>query len=541
MFNSREEMIETAKRFTKQHGFNLVIGHSTKKHGEFARCWLVCELGGEYRNRHRLQPEDRKRKRESRKTNCPFKLLGSKRRHETQWILSIKDGRHNHDPITRSGNENVGESDYPELEDALYRWHKDTLLQNNDAAVHANTLKAKALELWHSIRQYQNFEPPEFGGEWVKAYRQRHGFHIKPVAKIQNKTSAPSSSAMSSVNAQRLVDATQHPNTSANVDPSLGDASREPQLPVAAVQLIHTLPSDAQTLITSIATHVRNEMRYNDASHDFTHVMRVLALSTKILATESQTSSLGYDGTAIVLSALLHGIADRRYIPPNADVENVIANTLLDRGCPDALALKVQMITRNSSWSAEQANPRMNRAVVSQHPELAVVQDADRLDSIGAIGIARTFAYGGAKTAHTNKESETESGLEEALGHFEEKLEKFEGMMKVRIASIDVITIMPGSRMLTRVRPIQGEEWREHGQRDLPCSSSGGRRRWDCLVRVSDSYHLKRSLLGWLPTTFIQASTEAHPLHMLVICRYRPSFASSYGSTSTIVDLESKT
>lgn len=423
-------MIESAKQFTKQHGFNLVIGHSTKKHGEFARCWLVCELAGEYRNRHHLQPEDRKRKRESRKTNCPFKLLGSKKRHETHWLLSIKDGRHNHDPISKSGDQSISESEFPELEDALYRWHKGTISQNNDIAVHANTLKAKALEFWHSMPQYQNLDPPEFGGDWVKAYRQRHGFPIKTIAKTSTRISTPSNSAMSSVNAQRLIDATQPPTPLAIVDPALRTRGSVVCFSPEAMKLVDTLTSDTKSLIMSIADHVSSEMRYNDASHDFTHIVRVLALSHKILAAESQNSWPKYDIAAIFLCALLHDIADRKYVPPNMDVENLIANTLLDRGCADALALKVQMIARNVSWSAEQANPRMNRAVVSQHPELAVVQDADRLDAIGAIGIARTFAYRGARTGG-KKGSGAEGGFTETLKHFEEKLEKLESMMKV--------------------------------------------------------------------------------------------------------------
>ena len=60
------------------------------------------------------------------------------------------------------------------------------------------------------------------------------------------------------------------------------------------------------------------------------------------------------------------------------------------------------------------------RGVLLQHPELAIVQDADRLDAIGAVGIGRTFSYGATRG----------KGMEETLRHFEEKLEKLQGMMK---------------------------------------------------------------------------------------------------------------
>ena len=442
MYNSREEMIESAKQFTKQHGFDLVIGHSTKKHGEFARCWLVCELAGEYRNRHHLQPGDRKRKRESRKTNCPFKLLGSKKRHETQWLLSVKDGTHNHDLISKPGEGDVGPSDFPNLEDALYQWQKEVVLQNNDLTIHGNTLKAKALELWHSLPQYQNLEPPEFAGDWVKAYRRRHGFPVKSPTKFLHKASTSSDVALSSTNAQRLMDATQTPTPLPVVDPSLRN-SNDAQLPPEATRLLHTLPADTQSLIMAVADHVQTEMRYNDASHDFTHVKRVLALALKIFATESQSSLHICDPTTIILAVLLHDLADRKYVPSTADAENLIANTLLDRGSSDGLALKVQLIARNVAWTAEQANPRMNRAVVGQHPELAVVQDADRLDAIGAIGIGRTFTYGGAKTGQGRR---GEGGLEETVKHFGEKLEKLEGLMKVQKLPcfMNLISLVPG-------------------------------------------------------------------------------------------------
>ncbi|KAI9661942.1 MAG: hypothetical protein M1821_009182 [Bathelium mastoideum] len=442
LFDSREEMIETAKKFTREHGFDLVIGHSTKKHGEFARCWLICELAGEYRNRHRLQPEDRKRKRESRKTNCPFKLLGSKKRHETRWLLSIKDGRHNHDLISKPNQEEVGEADFPELEVALYQWHKEAISQNNDASIHGNTLKAKALEFWHAMPEYQNLEPPEFDAEWVKLYRRRHGFPVKMITKSKN--AIASNVAMSSDNAQRLIDATNTPTSSSLVDPALGEGGSSPQLPVSATQLIQTLPANDQALIASIAAHVHTEMRFHDASHDFAHITRVLSLSLSILSAEQRHQQFHltapptyYDPTALVLAALLHDLADRKYLPASAtastSLESLVATTLLDRGCPDALALKVQMIARHVSWAAERANPRMVRAVVSQHPELAVVQDADRLDALGAVGIGRAFTFGGARTRGVEGTAAGVSagrGLEETVGHFGEKLEKLEGMMK---------------------------------------------------------------------------------------------------------------
>lgn len=61
-----------------------------------------------------------------------------------------------------------------------------------------------------------------------------------------------------------------------------------------------------------------------------------------------------------------------------------------------------------------------------QYPEIAIVQDADRLDALGAVGIGRAFTFGGAKGVHGMRVK----GMQSTVDHFEEKLEKLEGLMK---------------------------------------------------------------------------------------------------------------
>lgn len=73
------------------------------------------------------------------------------------------------------------------------------------------------------------------------------------------------------------------------------------------------------------------------------------------------------------------------------------------------------------SYSKEIKDPERVRRLIGEHPELAVVQDADRLDAIGAVGLGRMFTFGGAKTGRP---------MGESMEHLDEKLLLLEGMMK---------------------------------------------------------------------------------------------------------------
>ncbi len=177
-------------------------------------------------------------------------------------------------------------------------------------------------------------------------------------------------------------------------------------------------------LIAKVKLYVQRYMSAYDASHDYNHVLRVLALSHRISSQETEGGhSSRYDLLVITLAALLHDVGDKKYTSAK-ELEYPVQTLLLEFGATTHLAEKVQKIVTHVSYSAEMRDPHLVQTLVTELPELAVVQDADRLDAIGAIGIGRTFTFGGAKRK--------DEAMEATIDHFKEKLENLEGMMKTR-------------------------------------------------------------------------------------------------------------
>jgi len=180
------------------------------------------------------------------------------------------------------------------------------------------------------------------------------------------------------------------------------------------------------TLIPKVTAFVEQYMSAYDGSHDFNHIRRVVGLASSIYSELlKEAASRGVepdlDLHVITLSALLHDVGDKKYLKPGQDANTLVLATLLSFGAPEDLAIKVQRIVLGVSYSSEIEDPLQVRALIERYPELAIVQDADRLDAIGAVGIGRTFTFGGAKGARH---------MGETIQHFEDKLERLGGMMK---------------------------------------------------------------------------------------------------------------
>ena len=139
-------------------------------------------------------------------------------------------------------------------------------------------------------------------------------------------------------------------------------------------------------LIEKTIAFVKEKLEGAEAGHDWFHIERVWKLSKKIA--EKEGGNLG----VIELSALLHDIADPKFHNGNETLALKISKDFLEEiHVEGELIEQVLFVIKNISFK--------NRAEAPENPplELQIVQDADRLDAIGAIGIARTFNFGGFK------------------------------------------------------------------------------------------------------------------------------------------------
>jgi uncharacterized protein len=143
--------------------------------------------------------------------------------------------------------------------------------------------------------------------------------------------------------------------------------------------------NDAEIIEKTIA-YVRQELENAEGGHDWFHIQRVFR-NTLLIAKEENVDVL-----TVSLAALLHDIADAKFHGGNEKVGPQKARAFLKTlGIPGEVRNHVITIIRNVSYK----NSLEKRQEKFDSPELQVVQDADRLDALGAIGIARAFSYGG--------------------------------------------------------------------------------------------------------------------------------------------------
>lgn len=173
-------------------------------------------------------------------------------------------------------------------------------------------------------------------------------------------------------------------------------------------------------IVNNIVNRLRQEFYGESSGHDWFHIERVWKNAKLIHQTE------GGDGFVVELAALLHDIADHKFVEDADNVASRRIQKMLDElGVDNGVIENVIEIVRYCSFKGSFENK------MTLH-EGFIVQDADRLDAIGAIGIARTFAFGGkfgsvmydpaiAPTTFSSAE-EYRAKRSHTINHFYEKL-----------------------------------------------------------------------------------------------------------------------
>lgn len=140
------------------------------------------------------------------------------------------------------------------------------------------------------------------------------------------------------------------------------------------------------SIIQNTIAFVKDQLKDAEAGHNWSHIERVWKLSKKIAEIEGGNLKI------VELSALLHDIADPKFHNGDENLALEISRNFLEtQAVSEGEIEAVLYIIKNISFK--------NRGDFQGEPskELQIVQDADRLDAIGAIGIARTFHFGGFK------------------------------------------------------------------------------------------------------------------------------------------------
>jgi uncharacterized protein len=177
----------------------------------------------------------------------------------------------------------------------------------------------------------------------------------------------------------------------------------------------------------------RNMLRDAEGGHDWNHIERVLGNARMILKKEKANKHI------VLLGILLHDIADPKFQGGDETKGIKISSAFLEEtGVDKTTKNQVLEIVKGISFKGGH-NDKKNKSI-----ELQVAQDADRLDAIGAIGIARAFNYGGfsgrkiydpkQKPREYKNVKEYRSSDSSSINHFYEKLLKLKDAMNTKTA-----------------------------------------------------------------------------------------------------------
>ena len=185
-------------------------------------------------------------------------------------------------------------------------------------------------------------------------------------------------------------------------------------------------------MVNSALEYIKEIFSGDSSGHDYYHTVRVYRIATEIAKQENA------DANIVQLTALLHDVDDIKLSPQTHNTKkNAVDFMTANKVDGDIIDIVCKIIDEVSFAGTD--------SVVPSTIEGKCVQDADRLDAIGAIGIARTFAYGGSKgrrihdpdikpMTNMNKADYNQNHNSTSINHFFEKLLLLKDMMNTETA-----------------------------------------------------------------------------------------------------------
>lgn len=195
--------------------------------------------------------------------------------------------------------------------------------------------------------------------------------------------------------------------------------------------------SEQNQILRNAEDFARERLTDEPTGHDYWHAVRVRNNARSI---SDKMQSHRFDRLTIELAALLHDVGDFKVTGMSEDDTTIACTFLKTQNLPSEIIEQIIFIIDNLSFAKGIDSHTMTDLPI----EFQIVQDADRLDSMGAMGVARTFAYGGKKGRplydpdYTPIENITRTeyitGECPSLHHFNEKLFKVKDMLNTEPA-----------------------------------------------------------------------------------------------------------
>ena len=166
-------------------------------------------------------------------------------------------------------------------------------------------------------------------------------------------------------------------------------------------------------MIEKAMEYARQIFAGDGSGHDFDHTLRVYHMAVRIAREE------GADVQMVALAALLHDVDDHKLSPETCEHKDRAVAFLREQGVDEQKIHSIVEIISQISFSAGNGRPSTLEGMC--------VQDADRLDAIGAIGIGRAFAFGGSR----GRRMHDPEGVDKTatVEHFYDKLFKLKDLM----------------------------------------------------------------------------------------------------------------